>query len=225
MPADVTVIIPQFNRCHLTRRCVESLLAHHSHPLELVIADDGSDPADLAPDLSWLSARAQLLRLPHRGVTAAWNAAAAAARSDWLVFLNNDTGTLGPWLERLIEPLRTGAAAMTGVATRSERDLPAAAQGLTDNRRLLAGWCFAIGRQRLHALGGFDPALRLYYSDTDLQVRLLLDAGRTNPLLCVAGLPLIHSGHATAHRLPDHHRQWRRDRLRFLDKWSGGEHA
>lgn len=215
MPHDTTVIIPQFNHCHLTRDCVATLLAAHPRPPEILIADDGSDPLALGPDVDWLSRHARLLRLQHRGVTATWNSAARACDSRWLVFLNNDTTTLGPWIDRLLDPLRTGAARLTGVQWRSERELLPHQQSLLPDRHLLAGWCFAIARDVLLRMGGFDESLTLYFSDTDLQLRLLSGGADRCPLLAVEGLPLLHAGHATAHRLPDQRRQWLRDRRRF----------
>jgi GT2 family glycosyltransferase len=220
MAADVTIIIPQFNRCDLTRRCVTSLMEMNPQPPPLLVADDGSAEAALDPDLTWLSSHARVLRLPHQGVTAAWNAAAQAAQTRWLIFLNNDALSLGPWIDRLLEPLRMGAAEMTGVEWRLDRDLPPSLRTLLPQGRLLAGWCFAIARHRWLDLGGFDPSLALYFSDTDLQLRLLADSAKASPLLGVEGLPLIHAGHATTRRLPDRRRQWRRDRDQLLAKWN-----
>ncbi len=220
--SDVTVIVPQYHQCHLTRRCVDSLIrAHGETPPEILVADDGSAPVVLAPEVAWFEARSRFLRLEHRGVTATWNAAARACITEWLVFLNNDTGSLGPWVDRLLEPLRAGRSQLSGVSWRTERHLPKAWRSLPSEPRLLTGWCLGISRDKWLALGGFDESLELYFSDTDLQLRLLKESPCETPLVCVEDLPLIHAGHATAHRLPDQRRQWHRDWQRFQEKWGG----
>lgn len=219
-PCDVTVVIPQFGRSELTERCVQTFRSHHGPEPSILIVDDGSPAGELARLRRSLGDSAAFLTQPHRGVTAAWNAALSAAPSPHLLFLNNDTVTHGPWLDRLLAPLRTGAARMIGVAWRRERHLPAALARRQRFRRLLAGWCFALARADLVSLGGFEVLLTRYFSDTDLQLRLLANDAADEPLLAVEGLPLLHLGHATAHRLTDRAAQWERDRRRFLAKWS-----
>lgn len=222
---DVTVIVPQFGSCHLTEQCVRTFRAAHVLGPHLLVVDDGTPPAELAPHRWRLQMNAELLERTHAGVTAAWNAGLEASRSRWLVFLNNDVVTHGPWLQSLLAPLVAGQAELTGVAWRVERHLPTVASPAVASRsrfaerRLLVGWCFAIARERLLALGGFDPALELYFSDTDLQLRLRESSQLTEPLGCIEALPLGHCGHQTAHRLPDQRHQWSRDRQRFQQKW------
>lgn len=224
--SDVTVIVPQFGSCHLTDQCVRSFRAAHGPEPRLFVVDDGTHPAELDLYRPRLHATAELLERTHAGVTAAWNAGLEASHTAWLAFLNNDAVTHGRWLEALLAPLLSGAAEMTGVEWRIERHLPVASQTEDDSqvdrgnqRQLLAGWCFAIARERLLDLGGFDPALELYFSDTDLQLRLQASSRFIDPLHCVEHLPLVHRGHQTAHRLPDQRRQWSRDRRRFQQKW------
>jgi GT2 family glycosyltransferase len=222
MSLDATIIIPQFNRLDLTLRCVQSLRETNSSPPRILIVDDGSNDTDQSSLLPILAEFTDLALLPHRGVTAAWNAGLHEAQSRWVAFLNNDSVSLGPWCDRLIEPLRVGAAEMTGVAWRSERFLPPAVRDALGSPRFLTGWSFAIERSRLLDLGGFDESLTLYFSDTDLQLRLLADCKHSHPLLAVEGLPLLHHGHATTHRLPEIRRRWQQDRQRFHRLWRTG---
>lgn len=216
---DVTLIIPQYNRSELTVECVRSFRAAHGDAAAVLVVDDGSRPEERDSLREALGGRETILERPHRGVTAAWNAGLAATSSPWLAFLNNDTLSHGPWLERLLAPLRTGAAKLAGVERRRERHLPDTLRTTRAAGDLLAGWCLALQRRDLLRLGGFDEALRRYFSDTDLQVRLLLTDAGEEPLICVDDLPLVHLGHATAHQLDDRGRQWNRDRLAFRRKW------
>ncbi|MCA9054400.1 MAG: glycosyltransferase, partial [Planctomycetaceae bacterium] len=163
-----------------------------------------------------LADAARLICRPHGGVTAAWNHAVSQASARWLIFLNNDTVTVGPWIESLLTPLRTSAARMTGVAWRRESHLPTNICS-SMNDKFVVGWCFAVERQTLIEIGGFDPSLSVYFSDTDLQMRL---QQTPDSLLCVEGLPLLHTGHQTAHRLSNCRQLWRLDHQRFVRKWS-----
>ncbi|MFV0445866.1 MAG: glycosyltransferase family 2 protein [Planctomycetaceae bacterium] len=217
MSRDATLIIPQCNQLDLTRRCCQTLQRTQTVWPEILIVDDGSDVDLLSDALPELDACGDLLQLPHRGVTAAWNSGCEAARTRWVILLNNDVWSLGPWCEQLLAPLRAGVATLTGVEWRDERQLPAALAGRWE--RWLSGWCLAIERSRLLDLGGFDPDLALYFSDTDLQIRLRRMASPVDPLLAVSGLPIRHAGHQTAHRLRDVREQWQRDRRTFHRKW------
>ena len=86
----VSVIIPTCNRAALVQEAVASVLAQTWREFELLVVDDGSTddtPEALAPYAS----RIRLLRRESRGgVSAARNAGIAAARGEWLAFLDSD---------------------------------------------------------------------------------------------------------------------------------------
>ncbi len=86
----VSVIIPTYNRAALVQEAVASVLAQTWREFELIVVDDGSTddtPEALAPYAS----RIRLLRRESRGgVSAARNAGMAAARGEWLAFLDSD---------------------------------------------------------------------------------------------------------------------------------------
>ena len=117
---------------------------------------------------------------------------------------------------------------MTGVATRVERALPARILAGLSLRTFLEGWCFAVSSAQWNAVSGFDESLRVYWSDTDFQLRVGLSArgGSRQPLLGVENLPLRHLGHRTAHDrecVSDRRGVWREDRERFVEKWRRGD--
>jgi GT2 family glycosyltransferase len=216
--ADATVIVPQLNRVELTIDCVRTFREWHDPETPLLVIDDGSAPHEVERFRS-ASLACGLIQGERRGVTAAWALGADVAESPLLVFLNNDTVTHGPWLERLLEPLRMERVRMTGVGWRRETQLPATLARTLGSPSFLPGWCFALARSTLQTLGGFDLALKTYFSDTDLQLRLLQQFGRDTTLQAVRYLPLRHLGHATAHRLSSSARSWRIDRDQFQRKW------
>lgn len=220
---DTTIIIPQRGHAELTRQCLATLREHDSAAWPVVVVDDGTPQAAAELNVEDFLP-AQICVQPQRGVSAAWNRGAAAAATPFVVFLNNDTASTGPWVDQLVRPLRRGECVMTGVGARAERALPERLLDRLALRSFLPGWCFAIASSTFHALGGFDEALRVYWSDTDLQLRAALreGAGHRHAFREVADLPLIHLGHRTAHDrrcLPHQRGQWRIDRGLFISKW------
>jgi glycosyltransferase involved in cell wall biosynthesis len=86
----VSVIIPTYNRAALVQEAVASVLAQTWREFELIVVDDGSTddtPEALAPYASRISLRR---RESRGGVSAARNAGIAAARGEWLAFLDSD---------------------------------------------------------------------------------------------------------------------------------------
>jgi len=220
---DTTIIIPQRGHADLTRQCLASLREHDRAAWPVVVVDDGSPQVAAELDMEEFSP-GRLILQPQRGVSVAWNRGAAGAQTRFLVFLNNDTVSTGRWVERMVRPLRQRECVMTGVATRVERALPDSLLDRMAMRSFLAGWSFAISSSVFCELGGFDESLRVYWSDTDLQLRVAAEAGRDcrEVLREVAGLPLVHLGHRTAHdgrQLPRQREQWCKDRQVFVAKW------
>ena len=111
----VSIVIPVFNRLALTRACLESLARHTPAGwAEIIVVDNGSTDGTA----EYLGARAHGVRVithpENRGYARASNAGAAAARTPYVLFLNNDTEAHAGWLEPLVYLLdhdpRVGAA-------------------------------------------------------------------------------------------------------------------
>lgn len=175
----IAVIIPTYNRLQLTRDCVASIYRHD--PItELIIVDNGStDGTD----------QMATIRLEtNKGFAYACNAGADLARSDHLIFLNNDTivhpnwtsmtrhlddptvGIVGP---KLIYPDCTIQSA--GVAVDFTRPPGLEAWNLTVDWSAdpidvdaITGACLAIRSEVFSQLGGFDEGYWNGYEDVDL---------------------------------------------------------
>lgn len=211
-----TIVIPQHGQAELTIACVRSLRRWESGNWPIVIVDDGSDPADrerIARELSTTLLHPQ----PHRGVTAAWNAGWRRVRTPYVIFLNNDVVARASWVDAMLQPLVRGDVLACGTAWRTERGLPADVLARLPSTRFVEGWCFATSVAALERLGGFDESLRLYFSDTDLQARLMRLHGIN--AIGVAQAALGHRGHASTQRLPQRRAIWEADRERFIGKW------
>jgi GT2 family glycosyltransferase len=223
MPGDATIVIPQRNLGGLTQACVRGLRRQESE-CRIVIVDDGSTDGSelLFGRCRSLTGELCVVGRPPRGVTAAWNAGLARVETRFAVLLNNDVVIRGPFLDRLLAPLREERGAISGAAWRVE---PLAPRKFIPDGRLLEGWCLAFATELWSRLGGFDESLRTYWSDTDFQCRAARCYGRSAraaPLVVVSSLPIVHLGHRTARRDPGRGAQWRGDRERFLRKWGNG---
>lgn len=219
---DATIIIPQFDSAELTCACIESLRQVEPVAWPIVVVDDGSSPASRREVAARRFAGTQVVRQSHTGVSAAWNRGAAVARTRFVVFLNNDVLVRGPSIDRLVEPLRRGTAILSGVRSRREAALPPEVLRRLPTDRFVEGWCFATPLDLFRRLGGFDETMRVYWSDTDFQARLVAVSGESERSIAVADVPLKHLGHRTAHRLRERKRIWQDDRAAFIAKWSSG---
>jgi glycosyltransferase involved in cell wall biosynthesis len=105
----ISVIIPVFNRRQEVLRAIASVEAQTLSPSEIIVVDDAStdDTAEAVASLG--DERVRLLRHEHnRGASAARNTGVAAARGDWIAFLDSDD----VWeTEKLARQLSTLAAA------------------------------------------------------------------------------------------------------------------
>lgn len=216
---NLSVIIPQFGQSELTVACVSSLVKYHPR-IEVIIVDDGSPVVDVLNLQRQGFPQISIMRCSkNQGVTAAWNLGASVAQGDHLIFLNNDTYIKGPWCDRLLAPLVSRSdPQMVGVEFRREKFLPAALKGDKDCQQLLAGWCFAVSRELFEQIGRFDERLRMYFSDTDFQLRVVHEFG-SQALHAVPDLPVTHAQHQTTRCLSSRKRQWRHDQAVFAAKW------
>ena len=85
----VSMVIPLYNTERFVGAAIESALAQHLPPLELIVVDDGS--SDGGPDVARSYGDAvTVLVQPHRGVAAARNCGIRHTRGDAIAFLDAD---------------------------------------------------------------------------------------------------------------------------------------
>lgn len=204
---------------------------------ELVVALNG-----IPPEAAGAPEGAELVRLPvNRGVAPGWNAAAARARGATLCFANDDV-RLGPGSLRLLHEALTRhpeAGVVGPVGTRWDvarakhlawLDLDGLTPGDLRECEVVSGFLFATRRDTFDAAGGFDEAYAPFsYEEADYCTAVRLDLG----LRCyaVAGVGHDHAFGVSATWRPlrriafdgRSERVWRidrRNRRRFLEKWS-----
>nr|WP_087068602.1 glycosyltransferase family 2 protein [Cyanobium sp. NIES-981] len=196
-PPQVSLVLPVHNQWTLTLNCLRSLLlARTAIRCEVLLADDASTDAtpQIAAGNPWLQAAGTSSNL---GFLDNCNQAAALARGEVLVFLNNDTLVGDHWLDCLWSTLAAcpgtgvvgsqvyaadgpvlesgGICWADGEVWNHGRGFGPERQFLLNHRRkvdYVSGCALAIRRDLWSRLGGFDPVYRpAYAEDTDLCLR------------------------------------------------------
>jgi N-acetylglucosaminyl-diphospho-decaprenol L-rhamnosyltransferase len=197
---DVTVISVAYNSMSVLPGMVESLHAG----LPLVIVDNGPDDGLRA----WAKSRGIDCRVPgeNLGFGRACNLGAAGAATPFLLFLNPDARLQAGTLDALLAAAaRHPGAAAFGAALQDgaghvgykhrtrlapqDRFAPKVVPTADTAVPALSGAALMVRRAAFAAVGGFDPAIFLYYEDDDLSLRLRASQG---PLIFVPSAVATH---------------------------------
>lgn len=170
-----SVVMPTRNRATLAERQVRRILQLKGSPEQMVVVDDGSED-DTGTRLAGLDDRLTLLRSNGDGPAMARNLGLDAASGEWVIFVDDDDDVFDDWMVRFRD-LAAGAPGAIYLSVAHERwdgtiphllaDSPAfGSAGVS----MLAG-TFAVRREVLTEVGGFDPELR-HGEFTELALRL-----------------------------------------------------
>ncbi len=189
----VSIVIPLLNQVAVTYQCLNAVIERTPRGrYEIILVDNAS--TDATPELL---ARARGVRVirneTNRGYGAACNQAAAEARGEFLLFLNNDCVPLDGWLDALCEPLARdptiGAVGprllypdgrLQEAGSIIWRDGRGWNYGRGDDPRraqyahardvdYASAACLLVRRAVFEQIGGFDPRFTPgYYEDADL---------------------------------------------------------
>lgn len=98
----VSVVIPVHGKREYTVACLRSLARHGAQvPFETIVVDDAS-PDDTVAVLAPIEGLRLLRNAENLGFVGSCNAGAAAARGEFVVFLNNDTQVTPGWMDALL---------------------------------------------------------------------------------------------------------------------------
>jgi hypothetical protein len=100
---NVSIIVPAYNSAATLGETLHSVATQTTSDWEVVIVNDGSTDATaaIAAEFARRDERIRILTQPNGGEAAARNSGIAAARHDWLVFLDADDWIAPAYLERL----------------------------------------------------------------------------------------------------------------------------
>ncbi len=239
----VTVIIPVKNRVELTRQCLRGIRETVIDiPYEIIMVDNGSTDGtaefarELGDDIRYI------YNEQGANFSASNNQAAAVARGEYLVFLNNDTLPRPGWLAAMLETHQrhpdagsvsakllypeTDTIQHAGVLIRNypnpvspyhvhhhfAQDAPA----VNTERAYpcVTAACMLIGKELFDQLGGFDEGFVFGYEDVDLCLRIL---ERRLKNIYTPQAVLYHYESQS----PGRHRHGAANIERLQDKWEG----
>lgn len=181
---DVTVVIPTLNRWQLlSTGALRSALDQEDVEVEVVVVNDGSTDATAAGLASLEDERVRVVRHETpQGLARARNAGIAAARSEWVAFLDDDD----LWAPRKLRT-QLDVAASTGATfvyspalyvSGGKVELAPALDPEGLGPRLLAGEAIPAGgsnvmvkTELIRQVGGFDEAIT-HLGDFDCWIRL-----------------------------------------------------
>ena len=111
-PVEISVVIPCWNVEPYLARCLESLFAALPANAEVIVVDDGSTDGTLAVLESFAKdePRLKVIARPHRGVSAARNAALDEARGRLVFFVDPDDSVLPGYFSAMADALERALA-------------------------------------------------------------------------------------------------------------------
>jgi O-antigen biosynthesis protein len=216
--APVSVVIVSRGRPGLLLRCLTGVGQLCYPAFEVIVV---ADPAGVTTvkNAAWAD-RTKLVGFDEANISAARNAGIVQASGEIVAFIDDDAVPEPTWLDHLVAPFTDPGVAATGgfVIGRNGISLQWGARGVDVFGRKIAldhaddapfepvlpdgfvtkteGTNFAVRRDTLATLGGFDPAFRFFLDETDFNMRLAADGGRT----LLVPRAIVHHGFAASTR-------------------------
>ena len=199
----VTVCIVHHERPKLVRMAVGSALAQDYPAIEVVLVDDGSEGAAALSALDALEVEFgergwRVIRQENRFKGAARNTAAAVARGEWLLFLDDDNVLFPDAVSRLVRAARfSGADCVPAASIRFFGDgdprvdtgshgtpirFLGAARAWSRFRNVVGDACALVCRSAFDAVGGFTEEYRVGLDDLSFFNRLIRAGCRVEPV-------------------------------------------
>ena len=158
----VSVVVCTMDRQDALARCLDALRACTPPPAQVVVVDQGSQPA--APE------GVEYVRMSERGVSRGRNRGARAAAHELLAFTDDDCVPAPDWIGALERGYEDGVDGVTGRVLPLPGDGVAVSSRTSTARRTFGGpgetpWDIGTGgnlslrRSAFEAVGGFDEAL------------------------------------------------------------------
>ena len=199
----VTVCIIHHERPELVRMAVDSVVAQDYPALEAVLVDDGSESAEALAALDALEVEFgergwRVIRQENRFKGAVRNTAAAAARGEWLLFLDDDNVLFPDAVSRLVRAARfSGADCVPAASIRFFGDgdprtdpgshgppirFLGAARAWSHFHNVVGDTCALVRREVFEAVGGFSEEYGVGLEDLSFFNRLIRSGHRIEPM-------------------------------------------
>ena len=189
-----TVVIPAFNNAALTRQCLDAVLRIGG--CEIIVVDDASTDDTLKVLADFVGRIKVIAHKTNQGFAKTCNDGAKAARTEFVVFLNNDTIPKAGWLQALERHAQKNPqAAVVGakllypdktiqhagviicqdkyprhIYTGFAADHPAVNQ--SRRFQIVTAAAMLVRRKIFSSVGGFDTKFKNGFEDVDFCLRL-----------------------------------------------------
>lgn len=120
----VSIIIPIYNPGEALRRCLDSAAGQTYRDIEILLVNDGStdSSASICREYAARDSRFVYIEQPNAGVSAARNRGLAAARGEYLAFIDSDDYAEPDYIGCMVEALARSAADIAIQGTVSKRE-------------------------------------------------------------------------------------------------------
>lgn len=211
MSAQLSIIVPVFNRASTLKRALDSVRNQSVRPLELIIVDNNSSDESLAIARAWAVRHASpdfaitILEESTPGPAAARNRGLSAASAPWVYFLDSDDAMRQNAASAIINTARIHPDAMLLFGDiiehngkKKRRISPRRINRIMPifNNGALCTLTMAIRRDFLNAAGGWNDKLRIW-EDWELGLRLLLHSPETARIPALLADVYVSSGSVT----------------------------
>lgn len=190
----LSVIIPCYNASVYLEKAIESVLAQTHTAFELILVNDGSTDQTESIIRSYSDSRICYIYQPNRGQSVASNVGIAAAKGDYIKFLDADDVLHPDHLAAQLAVLKDASGAVASCNwARFYDDNPGSAvfsdeviqedllpvdwlkQSLGKRYDMMPGWLWLMPRSVLEKAGGWDESLTVN-NDFEFSTRLLQHA-------------------------------------------------
>lgn len=184
----ISVVIPLYNKRNCIASTIESVLSQTYSDFELIVVDDRSTDGSADVVRSIVDKRIRLIQKSNGGVSSARNVGIAAAKSDYVAFLDGDDLWENGFLEEIARMIIDFPdAGIWGTSysylkdsekATARKPLPNGFYGIIDNSmwnlaHIYCSTAVCCKKSALDSIGGFDERIA-YGEDTDVWWRIML---------------------------------------------------
>jgi len=223
----VSIIIPFFNKWHLTHKSLMQLYTFAPENCEIILVNDASTETDCEGGIAWWQKQAAKHKIRYRkneknlGFGGSMNVGAKTARGDIFIFLSNDVAIYGDFVSQIEDRLMENPNSLLGGQV---INFPGGWNEVEiDGKKSFVpyanGWLIACTREVWESLDGFDPLYGKFdYEDIDLSTQAIAKGYDIISL----GSKLVEHNHqgATIETLGvDRMAHTKENREKYINKW------
>jgi GT2 family glycosyltransferase len=220
----LSIVIPAWNQLDYTRACVASLRDRTDVPYQLIIVDNGSEPAAAAAAREMAD---DFIGNEHNlGFAAAMNQGLSVATGEYVAFVNNDTVFPAAWASQLLDSFAAiPNAGIVMPAVTAAGNQAAVRQEPADRVSVFppftaipSGVVYVTERAAISELGGWSEEYGIASSeDLDLLFTFWVN-GRS--VVLTERVLVQHASGVTASTLDGRDALYRANRLAFATRWA-----